>query len=177
MFHKPRGLVVTRSDERGRKTVFDALPKWVRDEGWMPVGRLDLESRGLLLFVRDGKLQEFLARPGTHDKTYELWVRGRVTPAQVAQLLQGVDTAQGVMRAATVQTRGGVGPKSRVTITLTEGKNRQLRRMFGALHDSQTGKPLKVLELKRTSFGPITLDIESGRWRWLTEAEVAAIRS
>lgn len=177
MFHKPKGVVVTRSDERGRRTVFDVLPAWVRDEGWQAVGRLDMDSRGLLLFVQDGKLQEQLARPGSHDKTYEVWVRGHVTDEQAAELKRGVETAEGVMRAKDVQLKGGAGPKSRVLVTLDEGKNRQIRRMFGALNDRQTGKPLKVLELKRITFGPIQLDIESGNWRWLTDEEVAAIRS
>jgi 23S rRNA pseudouridine2605 synthase len=175
IFHKPRGCVVTRSDELGRRTVFDLLPAWVLAEGWKPVGRLDLDSRGLLLFTRDGKLQEALTRPGAHDKTYEVWVRGRVSDDQLKQLQRGVPTAQGVMRAKAVEAKGGAGPKSRLLVTLDEGRNRQVRRMFGALKDATTGKPLKVLELKRMSFGPIKLDIPSSHWRWLTAEEVAAL--
>ncbi|MCB9895273.1 MAG: rRNA pseudouridine synthase [Planctomycetes bacterium] len=175
MFHKPRGVVVTRSDERGRRTVYDVLPAWVRGDGWKPVGRLDLDSRGLLLFVQDGKLQEQLARPGAHGKVYEVWVRGAVSAAQLKQLKQGVKTAQGTMRAADIDPRGGTGGKSRLLVTLNEGKNRQIRRMFGALKDTQTGKPLKVLEIKRLSFGPLKLDVPSGQWRWLSEAECAAL--
>lgn len=175
IFHKPRGCVVTRSDELGRRTVFDLLPGWVLAEGWKPVGRLDLDSRGLLLFTRDGKLQEALTRPGAHDKTYEVWVRGRVSDDQLKQLKRGVPTAQGVMRAKAVEAKGGAGPKSRLLVTLDEGRNRQVRRMFGALKDATTGKPLKVLELKRLSFGPIKLDIPSSHWRWLTAEEVAAL--
>lgn len=175
MFHKPKGVVVTRSDERGRRTVYDVLPAWVRDDGWKPVGRLDLDSRGLLLFVRDGKLQEALSRPGAHEKVYEVWVRGRVTDAQITALRIGVETAQGTMRAKDVQPQGGTGAKSRLVVTLAEGKNRQIRRMLGALKDEQTGKALKVLELKRTSFGPLRLDIESGKWRWLTAVECHAL--
>ena len=177
MFHKPKGVVVTRRDERGARTVFDVLPGWVRDDGWQPVGRLDLDSRGLLLFVRDGKLQEALARPGTHDKTYEVWVRGSVSVTQLAQLTTGVPTAHGEMRSKSVQPIGGAGAKSRLLVTLSEGKNRQIRRMLGALKDEQTGKPLKVLELKRISFGPLKLDIESSQWRWLTTPEVTALKS
>ena len=79
VFHKPKGTTVTRSDEWGAKTVYDLLPAWVRDDGWIPVGRLDKETRGLLLFVRDGKLMDALSRPGAHEKVYEAWVRGRVT--------------------------------------------------------------------------------------------------
>ncbi|MBK8206831.1 MAG: rRNA pseudouridine synthase [Planctomycetes bacterium] len=175
VFHKPRACVVTRSDERGRRTVFDLLPAWVRDEGWQAVGRLDMDSRGLLLFVRDGALQEQLSRPGLHDKVYEVWVRGRVTPAHIAALLAGVGTSLGVMRAKAVELKGGAGPKSRVLVTLNEGQNRQVRRMFGALEDPQTGKALKVTDLKRTALGPLQLDVASGAWRWLTPAECDAL--
>ena len=77
LFHKPKGAVVTRRDERGRRTVYDLLPAWVLRDGWVPVGRLDLDSRGLLLFVRDGALVEAFTRPGGLLKTYEAWVRGR----------------------------------------------------------------------------------------------------
>lgn len=166
---------MTRSDELGRRTVFEVLPAWVLADGWKPVGRLDLDSRGLLLFVRDGKLQERLARPGAHTKVYEVWVRGRVLDAQVAQLLQGVNTGQGVMRADAIAIKGGAGPKTRALVTLSEGRNRQLRRMFGALKDGSTGRPLKVLEIKRIAFGPLSLDVPSGKWRWLTPDEIATL--
>ncbi|MBX3459688.1 MAG: rRNA pseudouridine synthase [Planctomycetes bacterium] len=174
MFHKPRGCVVTRSDEHSRRTVFDLLPAWVHEQGWQPVGRLDMDTRGLLLFVNDGKLQEQLSRPGVHRKVYEVWVRGRVTPEHAAQLLAGVDTPAGRLRAATIELRGGAGGKSRVLVTLDEGRNRQIRRMFSALKD-ETSRALKVTDLKRTSFGPVQLDIQSGQWRWLTEAEQTAL--
>lgn len=175
MFHKPRACVVTRADEHGRRTVFDLLPGWVRDEGWQAVGRLDMDSRGLLLFVRDGALQERLSRPGLHDKVYEVWVRGRVTPAHIAALRAGIETPLGVMRAKAVELKGGAGPKSRVLVTLDEGQNRQILRMFSALEDPQTGKALKVTDLKRTEMGPLQLDVASGTWRWLTAVECAAL--
>jgi 23S rRNA pseudouridine2605 synthase len=175
IFHKPRGVVVTRDDEGGRRTVYDLLPAWVRADGWKAVGRLDLDSRGLLLFVQSGKLQEALARPGSHDKAYEVWVRGRVTPEHVKAMLAGVSTSKGKLRAKAIELKGGAGPKSRARVTLDEGKNRHIRRMFEALKDPRTGTSLKVLELKRVSFGAITLDIASGTWRWLTDAECATL--
>ena len=85
MLHKPKGYVVTRSDERGRKTVYDLLPEWALRDGWMPVGRLDLDSRGLLLFALDGRVLDAVTRPGRILKTYEVWVRGRVTDEHVTQ--------------------------------------------------------------------------------------------
>lgn len=176
MFHKPKGVTVTRDDERGAKTVYDLLPEWVHDGGWIPVGRLDKDTRGLLLFVQDGKLMDALSRPGAHAKIYEVWVRGRVTDAHIAALLKGVSTPLGEMRASHVELKGGVGPKSRVLVTLEEGKNRQIRRLFSALKDEH-GRALKVVELKRVQFGHIKLDIASGQWRWLNEAEVRDIQS
>lgn len=174
MFHKPKGVVVTRSDERGRRTVFDLLPTCVRDHGWQAIGRLDKDTRGLLLLTQDGKLQEALSRPGSIEKVYEVWVRGRVTPEHVQALLQGVPTALGPMRAHAVESKGGAGGKSRVLVTLKEGQNRQIRRMFSALKDD-AARPLKVTDLKRTRIGPLELDIESGQWRMLTDAEVTAL--
>ena len=174
LFHKPKGVTVTRNDERGAKTVYDVLPAWVREQGWIPVGRLDKDTRGLLLFVRDGKLMDALSRPGAHAKIYEVWVRGRVTEAHAAALLNGVQTPLGEMRASDVELKGGVGPKSRVLVTLEEGKNRQIRRLFAALKDEK-GRAMKVLDLKRVQFGPLKLDVPSGQWRWLTSLECAGL--
>lgn len=171
LFHKPKGVTVTRSDERGARTIYDLLPPWVRDDGWIPVGRLDKDTRGLLLLVQSGKLMDALSRPGAHEKLYEVWVRGQVSPEQAQSLERGVATALGTLRARRVQLKGGVGPKSRLHVTLDEGKNRQIRRLFAALKDPQTGKPLKVLELKRVRFGPLSLDLPSGQWRFATEQE------
>lgn len=176
MFHKPRGLVVSMRDEHGRRTVYDAMPDWVRGHGLRAVGRLDRDSRGLLLFTDDGKLAEGLLRPGSHEKTYEVWVRGRVTEQHVAEMLKGVRTPAGLMKAVAVTLKGGAGPKSRLEVTLNEGKNRHIRRMLGALTDPQRGTPLKVLELKRVAFGPLRLDVASGQWRELSPEEVRLLQ-
>lgn len=175
MFHKPKGLVVTRSDERGRRTVYDAMPAWALALGFKAIGRLDKDSRGLLLFTDDGKAAEAISRPGTHAKVYEVWVRGRATPDHVRALERGVRTALGTMRAAKVELKGGSGAKSRLLVTLAEGKNRQVRRMLASLRDPATGTALKVLELKRVAYGPVALDIPSGAWRELTAQEAARL--
>jgi len=172
MFHKPKGVVVSRSDELGRKTVYDALPEWVRTEGWIPVGRLDRDTRGLLLFVQDRSLVDPLTSPGSVSKTYEVWLRGRLTPSHIREIRAGVDSPVGTLRCQSVTTLGAAGPKQRVQVVLDEGKNRHIRRMFGALKDQVHGTPLKVSDLKRIQFGPISLDLPSGQWRFLTEAEV-----
>ena len=175
MLHKPKGYVVTRSDEKGRKTVYDLLPDWARGEGWMPAGRLDLDSRGLLLFSREGKLLDALTRPGHLDKTYEVLVRGLVTPEHVRRALAGVETPEGLCRARAVEVLGRAGPKTRLRVVLDEGKNRHIRRLFGALQDPKFGTPLKVLELKRTAVGGLELDVPSGQWRFLSDAEAARL--
>lgn len=171
LLHKPKGVVVTRSDERGRRTVYSLLPEWALRDGWVPVGRLDLDSRGLLLFTPDGELVERLTRPGACPKTYEVFVRGRVTDEHLRQTVAGVDAGGETLRAVRAQRLGAAGPKTRLLVQLDEGRNRHIRRLFGALRDPDTGKPLKVMDLKRTAVGPLKLDVASGEWRMLTADE------
>lgn len=175
MLHKPKGYIVTRCDELGRRTVYDLLPPWAREEGWMPVGRLDLDSKGLLLFSRGGKDVDALTRPGRLAKIYEVWVRGRVTEEHRAQALKGIETPEGLCRARRVELLGGAGPKTRLKVTLDEGKNRHIRRLFGALKDPKFQTALKVLELKRVAIGDLALDVPSGQWRFLSPEEGARL--
>ena len=171
ILHKPKGYVVTRSDEQGRKTVYDLLPDWAHAEGWMPVGRLDLDSKGLLLFTQDSKLANQLTGPGSCHKIYEVWVRGHVTHEQTVQMVKGIKVEVETLKAVRVEIKGGAGPKTRLEVELDEGKNRHIRRMFGALKDPKFGTPLKVLELKRVQIGGLRLDVESGKWRFLVTGE------
>ncbi len=169
--NKPKGYVVTRSDELGRKTVYDLLPDWVFDDGWMPIGRLDLESKGLLLFTTNGKIGDALTKPGNCIKVYEIWVRGHVTDEHIAEAKKGVESKHGLLKALEVEKIGMGGAKTRLRIVIDEGKNRHIRRLFGALRDPKFGTPLKVLELKRISIGSFKLNIESGKWRYLSLEE------
>ena len=169
--HKPKGYVVTRSDEHGRKTVYNLLPDWAFDDGWMPIGRLDLESKGLLLFTPNGKVGDFLTKPHGCRKVYEIWVRGHVTDEHIAQAKRGVESKHGLLKALVVEKLGTGGAKTRLKIVIDEGKNRHIRRLFGAMKDPKFGTPLKVLELKRVSIGSFELNIESGKWRYLSLEE------
>jgi 23S rRNA pseudouridine2605 synthase len=169
--HKPKGYVVTRSDERGRKTVYDLLPDWAFSDGWMPIGRLDLESKGLLLFTQDGQIGNKLTKPKGCQKVYEIWVRGHVTDTHIAEAKKGVESKHGLLKALVVEKLGMGGAKTKLRIIIDEGKNRHIRRLFGALKDPKFGTPLKVLELKRVSIGSFGLDIESSKWRFLTREE------
>jgi len=168
--NKPKGYIVTRSDERGRKTVYDLLPQWVFDDQWMPIGRLDLESKGLLLFTRDGKVGNVLTKPGNCKKIYEIWVRGHVTDEHIEIARKGVDSIHGLLKAKAEKIGMG-GAKTKLKIELEEGKNRHIRRLFGALKDPKFGTPLKVLSLNRVSIGSFKPSIESGKWRYLNIEE------
>lgn len=171
VLNKPKGYVVTRSDELGRKTVYDLLPDWVFHDEWMPIGRLDLESKGLLLFTTNGKIGDALTKPGNCIKVYEIWVRGHVTDEHIAEAMKGVQSPHGLLRALEVEKISIGGAKTKLKVVIDEGKNRHIRRLFGALKDPKFGTPLKVLELTRISIGSFKLNIEIGQWRYLTLEE------
>ncbi|CAA6814215.1 MAG: Ribosomal large subunit pseudouridine synthase B (EC [uncultured Sulfurovum sp.] len=175
--NKPKGYIVTRSDERGRKTVYDLLPDWAFTDGWMPVGRLDLESKGLLFFTTNGQVGNSLTKPGNCVKVYEIWVRGHVTDEHINQALKGVESKHGILKALDVEKISVAAAKTKLRVKLSEGKNRHIRRLFGALKDPKFGTPLKVLELKRISIGNFNLDIESSTWRFLTMEEEQILMS
>ena len=171
VLNKPKGYLVTRSDDLGRKTVYDLLPDWVLHEKWMPIGRLDLNSRGLLLFTTDGKTNNELTKPGTCIKVYEIWVRGHVTEEHIVEALKGVKSKFGLLKALVIEKIGIGGAKTKLRVQIDEGKNRHIRRLFGALKDPKFGTPLKVLSLNRISIGNFKLDIEIGKWRYLSVEE------
>ena len=171
VLNKPKGYIVTRSDDLGRKTVYDLLPEWAFDDGWMPIGRLDLESKGLLLFTTNGKVGNVLTKPGGCVKVYEIWVRGHVTEEHISAAMKGVESKDDLLKALNVEKIGMGGAKTKLRIKIDEGKNRHIRRLFGALKDPKFGTPLKVLNLTRISIGSFDLNIESGKWRYLTVDE------
>lgn len=165
--NKPKGYLVTRSDDLGRKTVYNLLPTWLFQDGWMPIGRLDLESKGLLLFTRNGKINDALTKPGNCIKVYEVWVRGHVTDEHIIDASSGVQSIHGLLKAKVTRIGNG-GAKTKLRVELEEGKNRHIRRLFGALKDPKFGTPLKVLELNRISIGSFKPNIEIGKWRYLS---------
>ena len=174
--HKPKGYVVTRSDELGRKTVYDLLPKHIYQDRWMPIGRLDLASQGILLFTKKGQISDSLTRPGNCIKKYELWLRGHVTDEHIEMALKGVKSKNDVLKVSSIEKKGIGGAKTKVIVEINEGKNRHLRRLFGNLKDPKFGNPLKVLKLKRISIGSMQLeDLESGCWKYLTLEEEKAL--
>ncbi|MDH5562689.1 MAG: pseudouridine synthase [Nitrospirota bacterium] len=171
LFHKPKGFLVTRKDEKERKTVYHALPPFVLLEGWVPIGRLDKDSRGLLLFTQDGSVVDRITEPGQCEKIYEVEIRGRISDDDLSHTLQGVPTSIGTLKIHKITKTREVGPKTQLEVVLREGKNRHLRRLFHALKDPKFHTPLKVLDLKRVQIGPLRLDIPVGEWRFATRDE------
>ena len=159
--HKPRGVVTTRRDERGRRTVYDLLPTglpWV-----FPAGRLDADSEGLLILTNDADLSVRLTDPEHHTpKTYHATLTGEPTPEALGRLRQGVDLADGRTRPAGVRLLRG-GKSSLVEFILTEGRNRQVRRMAAAVG-------CRVKRLVRVAIGGYVLgDLPAGAHRLFGE--------
>jgi len=168
--HKPVGYLCTRSDDRNRLVVSDLLPaEWSE---LYPVGRLDLESEGLLFLTNDGDFCLRLTHP-RYDvrKKYVATVVGRVEENLVHKFLQGIDNRGETLRALQVRILSANASHSRVELELNEGKNREVRRMF----ESQG---ILVEKLQRIQIGPIKLgELPIGKWRVLTAPEVEALRS
>ncbi len=170
MLNKPRGYVTTMSDELDRKCVTDLI-SGVGDRVY-PVGRLDKNSEGMLLFTNDGKFANDIMHPSRHiSKTYRVTVRPSVTEEQLIRLSQGVviDGRKTLPASASVLTE----EEGRVVlrIVIKEGRNRQIRKMCEAVG-------LEVARLRRTAIGPVKLGmLKPGDWRELTAEELRALRS
>jgi 23S rRNA pseudouridine2605 synthase len=162
--HKPRGIVTTRRDERGRGTVYDLLPP---DLPWIfPAGRLDLDSEGLLILTSEADLAVRLTEPEHHIvKTYHVSVAGRPTPETLEQLRHGVELSDGRTRPAPVRLLEASQQRSVLEIRLTEGRNRQIRRMMAAVGH-------RVRRLVRVAIGGYELgDLPAGAHRMLDAAD------
>jgi 23S rRNA pseudouridine2605 synthase len=169
MLNKPRGIVTSAADEKGRDTVYSLLPKNVE---WIaPVGRLDKASEGLLLITNDSEWAAKITDPATHlDKTYHVQVARVADEFLLNSLLRGVETPQGErlkVKDANVLRAGE--KNSWLEIVLDEGKNRQIRRMLDALG-------VEVLRLIRVAIGPLQLgDLAKGAYRQLASEERATL--
>ena len=167
-FHKPPGVLTTRSDPHGGETIYDVLPTELR--GLRYVGRLDRDAEGLLLLTNDGERSNALARPSEGvEREYWLEVTGRVRRDTLNRLTAGVPLEDGVARAVRARLLNVGDVSSKLTLVLTEGRKREVRRML-----SEVGHP--VMRLRRERFGSIRLDtLARGAWRELGAREVRGL--
>lgn len=167
MLHKPRGFVTTLSDEKGRRNAAQLVEDC--GERVYPVGRLDMDSEGLLLFTNDGAFANAMMHPKHEvDKTYEAWVTG-YTPEAFEKLKQPIVLDGYTIKKPVVSLKKANGDLALVTVTIHEGRNRQVRRMCAAAG-------LHVTRLRRIAEGNLTLgNLAKGKWRYLSDQEVRSL--
>ena len=166
ILNKPRGVLSTAHDHRGRRTVVDLLPaKWRRARLY-PVGRLDLDSDGLILMTNHGELAHRLMHPRfRHEREYRVTVSAKPDQDALARLNRGIELEDGVTAPATVELLEGNGPATELRVVLREGKKRQIRRMLSACG-------LRALRLRRVRLGGIELgELTPGQARELNAGE------
>jgi 23S rRNA pseudouridine2605 synthase len=168
LLHKPTGYLTTYRDPEGRPTIYDLLPD--RDRYLFPVGRLDLDTSGLLILTNDTAFAERMTNPEYHvPKTYVVKASRHLTDEQLDRLRTGIELRDGMTRPAAVTRLREPGGKTVFQITITEGRNRQVRRMVEALET-------KVMSLKRVAIGEVRLgNLEEGLTRELTAEELTAL--
>ena len=171
IFHKPKGVITSLSDPAGRRTIID----YIKDipQRVYPVGRLDYDTEGLLLLTNDGELANRLTHPRFHvPKTYHVTVRGVPHGTLIERLASGIELEDGMTAPATVDYHDIVSDQKQSTIQITihEGRNRQIRRMFDAISHP-------VVRLRRVQFGPLYLHgLPRGKHRFLTEEELLELQ-
>ncbi len=171
IYNKPEGEVTSRSDPQGRPTVFDRLPK-VKSGRWIAIGRLDINTTGLLLMTTDGELAHAMMHPSSNvDREYACRIRGQATPEQILQLKQGVELDDGPASFSDIQEAGGSGENHWYHVTIMEGRNREVRRLW----ESQG---LTVSRLKRVRYGAAFLPkrLRMGEWSEISPKDHAILR-
>jgi 23S rRNA pseudouridine2605 synthase len=168
--YKPRGVLTTRSDPEGRETVYDLLPPPLRTLRY--VGRLDLLTEGLLLLTNEGETLHRITHPSSEvEREYRVWLQKEPPRGVLRQILEGVELEDGIARATSVEALGGSKEGFRISLVLTEGRNREVRRLLEVLGQ-------QILRLKRVRFGPVVLGtLNPGSWRDLSNKEIRALRN
>ncbi len=170
LLNKPVGIISSAQDQFSRKTVLDLVEGI--DERIYPVGRLDYDTSGLIILTNDGEFANILMHPRhEQEKTYRAQIKGRLGEVEIRILESGVVIEDYRTAPAKVKVLETTPRDTTVEITIHEGKNRQVRKMFEALEHP-------VLRLKRTGIGPIGASgLEEGKWRYLTRNEIEALRA
>lgn len=169
-YYKPEGEICSTSDPEGRPTVFDRLPKLTGDR-WIMVGRLDINSSGLLLFTNDGNLAHRLMHPSSEVvREYAVRVLGEVTPEIASRLTHGVELEDGMAKFDDIKEGGGAGVNKWYHVTIKEGRKREVRRMFET-------QELKVSRLIRTRYGTVILpkELKTGRFIELDAKDIGKL--
>ena len=163
--HKPRGVVTTKRDPEGRRTVYDLLHDCPHH--LIPVGRLDYATSGLLLLTNDTRLADWLTDPDNEvPRTYLVTVRGRVSDVEARLLERGLECGGETLRARAVTVRKASNRETHLVVELVEGKNREVRRLLSAIDH-------EVTRLRRVQFGGIALDeLAPGAWREIDDDEL-----
>lgn len=167
VYNKPEGEVTTRNDEENRPTVFDRLPR-LREQRWIAVGRLDINTTGLMLFTTDGELANRLMHPSRQvDREYAVRIFGDVDEPMIQRLTEGVLLEDGLASFSDVSPAGGDGINRWFHVTLFEGRNREVRRLW----ESQG---VRVSRLKRVRYGPVFLPsrLTVGKWEEMEQKAV-----
>ena len=170
LYHKPAGEIVSHDDPAGRATVFARLPK-IKNAKWLSVGRLDLNTEGLLILTTSGALSNRLMHPRYGaEREYAVRVLGELVPEQQTRLLEGIELEDGLAKFGSLEFLGGEGSNRWYRVTLHEGRNREVRRMFEAAG-------VTVSRLIRTRFGEVVLpgSLRRGRWQELDAPIVTAL--
>jgi len=165
LLYKPGAVVTTRSDEHDRKTVFDLLPREL--QSLHPVGRLDMSTTGLLILTNDTGYSAYLTDPvNAIRRTYMVSVKGEVTEEEIQRITRGIRDNGEFLKPSKLTLRKSCKKESHLIIELTEGKNREIRRLFEAIGH-------EVTRLKRVAFGSLTLgDILPGEFRYMTPEDM-----
>ncbi|KTC92960.1 MULTISPECIES: 23S rRNA pseudouridine(2605) synthase RluB [Legionella] len=167
IYHKPIGEISSRNDPKHSKTVFDKLPP-LRQGRWVQVGRLDINTSGLLIFTNDGELANRLMHPKFGlEREYAVRVHGQVNPESINAMLKGVELEDGRAQFKRIDFKGGEGTNVWYHVTLTEGRNREVRRLWQS-------QGVEVSRLIRIRYGQLTMPrfLTRGNWKELSVEEV-----